>query len=142
MIQTNLDGHQNHCIGSKVTAILMNGWILPTGGASWGRFCVCSLRSRLVSLFLNTKVTTTKNLHPQKREYRNIFTVKKSPNLKPACFYLYCDIITFKFLPQNRWKRRKKEQDKNSRWCFNISKPKLLVWFCLTFFLETFCNFW
>ena len=44
----NLEGHQNRCIGSKVTAILMNGWILPTGGASLGRVCACSLRSRLV----------------------------------------------------------------------------------------------
>ena len=26
--------HQNRCIGSKVTAILLNGWILPTGGAA------------------------------------------------------------------------------------------------------------
>ena len=27
----NLEGHPNRCIGSKVTAILLNGWILPTG---------------------------------------------------------------------------------------------------------------
>ena len=33
----NLEGHQNCCIGSKVTAILLNGWILPTGGAALGR---------------------------------------------------------------------------------------------------------
>ena len=44
----NPEGHQNHCIGSKVTVILMNGWILPTGGASSGRVCACSLCSRLV----------------------------------------------------------------------------------------------
>ena len=44
----NLEGHQNRCIGSKVTAILLNGWILPNGGASLGRVCACSLRSRLV----------------------------------------------------------------------------------------------
>ena len=30
----NLEGHQNSCIGLKVTVILMNGWILPTGGAN------------------------------------------------------------------------------------------------------------
>ena len=29
-------------------AILLNVWILPTGGASSGRVCACSLRSRLV----------------------------------------------------------------------------------------------
>ena len=44
----NPEGHQNRCIGSKVTAILLNGWNLPTGGASSGRVCACSLRSRLV----------------------------------------------------------------------------------------------
>ena len=27
----NIKGHQNCCIGSKATAILLNGWILPTG---------------------------------------------------------------------------------------------------------------
>ena len=29
-------------------AILVNGWILPIGGALSGRVCVCSLHSRLV----------------------------------------------------------------------------------------------
>ena len=28
----NLEGHQNHVTGSRVTAILLNGWILPIGG--------------------------------------------------------------------------------------------------------------
>ena len=35
----NLDGHLNGCIGSKVTAIIRNGWILPTGGVALGRIC-------------------------------------------------------------------------------------------------------
>ena len=26
------EGHLNSCVGSQVTAILLNGWILPTGG--------------------------------------------------------------------------------------------------------------
>ena len=30
----NLKGHQNRITGSRVTAILLNGWILPLGGAS------------------------------------------------------------------------------------------------------------
>ena len=30
----NLKGHPNRITGSKVTAILLNGWILPIGGAS------------------------------------------------------------------------------------------------------------
>ena len=30
----NLEGHLNRINGSSVTAILLNGWILPIGGAS------------------------------------------------------------------------------------------------------------
>ena len=30
----NLEGHLNRITGSRVTAILLNGWILPIGGAS------------------------------------------------------------------------------------------------------------
>ena len=30
----NLEGHPNCITGSKVTAILLNGWILPIGGVS------------------------------------------------------------------------------------------------------------
>ena len=30
----NLEGHPNRITGSKVTAILLNVWILPIGGAS------------------------------------------------------------------------------------------------------------
>ena len=44
----NLKAHPNCITGSKVTAILLNGWILPIGGASAVSVCVCSLRSRLV----------------------------------------------------------------------------------------------
>ena len=44
----NPEGHPNRITGSKVTAIFLNGWILPIGGASSGRVCPCSLRSRLV----------------------------------------------------------------------------------------------
>ena len=31
--------HPNSITGSKVTAILLNEWILPIGGASSGRVC-------------------------------------------------------------------------------------------------------
>ena len=44
----NLQGHQNRNTGSRVTAILLNGWTLPIGEAALGRVCACSLRSRLV----------------------------------------------------------------------------------------------
>ena len=30
----NLEGHPNRITGSRVTAILLNGWMLPIGGAS------------------------------------------------------------------------------------------------------------
>ena len=38
----------NRIIGSKVTAILLNGWVLPVGGVASGRVCACSLHSRVV----------------------------------------------------------------------------------------------
>ena len=44
----NPEGHLNRITGSKVKVILLNWWILPIGGASSGRVCACSLRSRLV----------------------------------------------------------------------------------------------
>ena len=43
----NPEGHPNCITGSKATAILLNWWILPIGGASSGRVCSCSLRSGL-----------------------------------------------------------------------------------------------
>ena len=52
----NLEGHQNRCIGLKVTVILMIGWILLFGGASSGRVCAqpakqaCSLATFLGGL--------------------------------------------------------------------------------------------
>ena len=48
----NPEGHQNRITGSKVTAILVKGYILPIGGVALGRVCACSLRSRLVSYHL------------------------------------------------------------------------------------------
>ena len=44
----NLEGHLNRVIGSKVTASLVNGGILLSGGVASGRVFACSLRSRLV----------------------------------------------------------------------------------------------
>ena len=35
----NHEGHSNRITVSRVTAILLNGWILPVGGASSGRVC-------------------------------------------------------------------------------------------------------
>ena len=46
----NFKGNLNCMIGSKVTTVLLEGWILPIGGVASGRVCACSLRSRLVIL--------------------------------------------------------------------------------------------
>ena len=44
----NLEGYPNCITGSRVTAILVNGWTLPIGEAASGRVCAGSLRSRLI----------------------------------------------------------------------------------------------
>ena len=41
-------GIQIALLVQKLWRFLLNGWILPIGGASSGRVCACSLRSRLV----------------------------------------------------------------------------------------------
>ena len=38
--------------GSEVMAILLKGWIWPIGGVASGKVCICSLRSRLVNIYL------------------------------------------------------------------------------------------
>ena len=38
----NPEEHQNPISGSKVTAILLKGLILPIGGVASGRVCACS----------------------------------------------------------------------------------------------------
>ena len=48
-----------YIVGSRVTAILVNGWIVPIGKVALGRVCACSLRSRLVFVG-QSKVTTAK----------------------------------------------------------------------------------
>ena len=46
----NRAGHLNHFIGSKVTAILVNGGILPMGGVASGKVCPAACAA---CLFLN-----------------------------------------------------------------------------------------
>ena len=65
-------------------------------------YCYCALIFLSIFFLCFSRQMLQKNSHPQKREHRNIFKVKKTQNLKPACFDLYCDIIKFKFLPQNQ----------------------------------------
>ena len=45
----NLEGHLNCFIGLKVTAILVNGGILRSGGVTLGRVCAGNLRRMLVT---------------------------------------------------------------------------------------------
>ena len=47
------EGQENPISGSKDTAILLKGWILPIGGASAGQGLPCSLRSEMHSEFNN-----------------------------------------------------------------------------------------
>ena len=54
----NLEGHPNCITGSRVTVILLNGWILPIGGVASGRFCACSLHSRLASVLCQEFIRT------------------------------------------------------------------------------------
>ena len=51
--------HPNRSTGSKVTVILLNGWILLIGGVSSGRVCARSLRSSLVYVALADLVVKT-----------------------------------------------------------------------------------
>ena len=54
----NLKGHLNCFIGSKVTAILVNGggfYLVTCGEVALGRVCTCSLRSRLDLFIINGK---------------------------------------------------------------------------------------
>ena len=59
----NCEVYLNCLIGSKVTAILVNKGVLPSGGASLGRVYVCSLRSRLVIRALHCTVLQCTELH-------------------------------------------------------------------------------
>ena len=49
----NPDRHQNPIRRSKVTTILLKGWICPIGEVACGRVCSCSMRSRLVSMYFH-----------------------------------------------------------------------------------------
>ena len=44
----NIQGHLNRCIGSKVMAILLNRWILPTGRVASGKVCPAACAAGLL----------------------------------------------------------------------------------------------
>ena len=50
---SNHEWHLNRCIGSEVTAILMNTWILPTGGVASGRVCPAACSAGLFFFIYN-----------------------------------------------------------------------------------------
>ena len=96
----NLEGHQNPIIGSKFTAILLKGWILPIGGAS----AVEGLRSTgLPRLVFICKQLSRKNRKKKKREnfqscealrltkYSSLFEHTLSVPMMPILWYF--DII-------------------------------------------------
>ena len=64
----NPEGHPNRITGSKVTAILLNGWIVPIGGASSG-----INRSSCQELF-------QKNSLKLKKVFLNFFSFYKREN--------------------------------------------------------------
>ena len=49
----NLEGHLNRLIGSNVMAILLNVWILPTGGVASGRVCPAAYAAGLFPIQFN-----------------------------------------------------------------------------------------
>ena len=59
----NLKGNLNCIIGSKVTANLLEGLILPIGGVASGRDCACSLHSRLVFVHFTRALEILSNLN-------------------------------------------------------------------------------
>ena len=63
----NPEGHQNRCIGLKVTLILLNGYILPTGGAVWDEYQFCGRMN--IQIYLLLRYWTN--------EYPNIFGMIK-----------------------------------------------------------------
>ena len=58
----NLEEHLYRCIGSKVTAILLNGWILPTGGVASGRVCPTACAAGLFNYTLILKKNINQSL--------------------------------------------------------------------------------
>ena len=54
----NLKGHLNCFIGSKVTAILVNGKILPRGGVASGRVCPAACAAGMFLLKRGPRLTS------------------------------------------------------------------------------------
>ena len=104
----NPEKHPNCITGSKVTAILLNGLIFPIDGASLGRVCACSQRSKLVLQDFLRKIKgiwfETKTLGKIHNNYFSTVTViimsQKEESRSPGWHikdnghtYVYCYII-------------------------------------------------
>ena len=98
----SLLGHQNRCIGSKVMAILLNGWILPTGAASSGMVCACNLRSRLVTYYLIVKRDW--DVYSLAEYYRlsKLFMYRKRALARSGCTLLQCGMTWVNCKPGGR----------------------------------------
>ena len=57
----NPEGQQNRTTGSKVTAILLNGWILPVGGVASGK--VCAQPAKQACFYNNLHLTAHLPVH-------------------------------------------------------------------------------
>ena len=80
----NLQGHLNHCFGSKVMAILLNSWILLTGGVALGRVCpvACAVGLFLHKLGLSQNFFTPKKCvnYDESNSQHNSVKGPKDPN--------------------------------------------------------------
>ena len=60
----NPEGHKNPFSGSKVTAILLKGWIWPIGGASVGEGLPCSLPAGF--FYFSFELSTKSSWNPRR----------------------------------------------------------------------------
>ena len=77
------DGHLNRCIGSKVTVILLNVWILPNGGVALGRVCTAACAAGLLKTDLRLQVYKVMVLNKGGNLPR-IWTSRMSSSQKPT----------------------------------------------------------
>ena len=84
----NPKGHQNPISGSKVTAILMKGRILPIGGASSGEGL--RLQPAQQACFIKKLIFMRTSI--QQKKYLQIMNIFRSPREIPINRYMFsCD---------------------------------------------------
>ena len=82
----NPKGHQNIISGSKVTAILLNGWIWPIGGVAAGRVApeACAAGLFLQIYDINIKIGKFINLF---KCFKKIFPFGRKQDILVNCMY-------------------------------------------------------